>query len=195
MSKSQRQKQKDRTREHIIEVAINQLAKDGLTAARTADIATAAEVSHGTVFAHFPTKEVLLNAVIEEFGIRITHRLHELVDNGGSVREVLNAHLKGLTEFEPFYTRLVLERRMLPESAQHTLVAIQSAVSFHLSEALERESAAGTIRPLPVHLHFNTWIGLIHYYLVNSDLFAPDGSVLARFGQGILEHYLALITK
>ena len=193
--KTQRQIQKDQTREHLIETAFKQFALQGLTATRTADIARAAKVSHGTVFVHFTTQEALLNAVIEEFGARVSLRLHELAAGNSGLREVLSAHLKGLTEFEAFYTRLVIENRLLPESARNAFTIIQSSISFHLSQAGEREIKAGTVGPYPIHLLFNTWVGLIHYYLANNDLFAPGGSVLERYGQELLEHYMRLIAS
>lgn len=193
MLKTQRQIQKDQTRKHLIDTAFQQFAQNGLTTTRTADIAKAAKVSHGTVFAHFSTQEALLNAVIEEFDIRVSLRLHELAACVSSVRDVLAAHLKGLTEFEAFYTRLVIEGRLLPERARNTFIIIQSAISFHLSQAAEREMKEGTIGPCPIHLLFNTWIGLIHYYLANNDLFAPGESVLERYGPELLEHYMSLI--
>jgi AcrR family transcriptional regulator len=194
MTISKRQAQKDQTRKHLIEVAFKQFAKDGLAAARTSDIADAAGVSHGTIFAHFPTRDDLLIAVIEEFGKKVAGRIHELAGNGGSVREVLQAHINGLMEVEPFYTRLVVEGPLLPSSAQNALITIQSAISIHLHQAAEREIAAGKIRDIPLYLLFNTWIGLLHYYLGNANLFAPEGSVLKRYGRELLEHYLSLIT-
>lgn len=193
--KTQRQIQKEQTRRHLIETAIEQFARRGLTTTRTADIAEAAGVSHGTVFVHFPTQEALLNAVIEEFGARVSLRLHELAACNNSFRDVLEAHLKGLTEFEAFYTRLVIEGRLLPESARNAFTMIQSTISFHLSQAAEKEIEEGTIVPQPIHLLFNTWIGLIHYYLANGDLFAPEESVLERYGQELLEHYMRLIAS
>ena len=192
-SKTRRQIQKERTRQHLIETAFEQFAQHGLTTTRTADIAKAAGVSHGTVFVHFPTQEALLSAVIEEFGVRVALRLHELADSNKSLRDVLEAHLKGLLEFEPFYTRLVIEGRLLPSSARSTFIMIQSAISFHLGQAAEWEIGAGTIAPGPIHLLFNTWVGLLHYYLANGDLFAPGESVLERYGQELLEHYMGLI--
>lgn len=195
MQKTQRQLQKEQTRKHLVEIAFEQFAQQGLTTTRTADIAKAANVSHGTVFAHFSTQEVLLNAVIEEFGERVSLRLHELAAANNGLREVLAAHLKGLTEFESFYTRLVIEGRMLTESARSVFTVIQSSISFHIGQAAEREIKAGMIAPYPIHLLFNTWIGLVHYYLANNDLFAPEGSVLERYGQELLEHYMRLIAS
>jgi AcrR family transcriptional regulator len=193
MAESQRQKQKNHTREHLIDAALNQFAKDGLAAARTSDIASAAKVSHGTVFAHFPTREILLDAVIEEFGIRMVKRLHELASGDCEMKELLRVHLKGIGEYEAFYTRLISERNSLHESARDSLVMIQSAVSFHLIQVAEREMEADKIRTMPVGLLFNTWVGLIHYYLVNGDLFAPGESVLERYGEQLAEHFMNLI--
>lgn len=194
MSETKRQKQKNLTRKHLIEVAIKQFGENGIIATRTADIAKIANVSHGTVFAHFSTQEELLIAVIDEFGGRITQRLHELLDINSSLSEVLQAHLTGLCEFEQFYTRLIIERRLLPESVRDTYIMIQSTISFHISIAAEKEIKQGIIRKLPMHLIYNTWIGLIHYYLSNSDLFSPNDSVLKQYGDELLRHYMSLMT-
>lgn len=195
MSETKRQKQKRLTREHLIEIAIKQFGQNGIITTRTSDIAKVANVSHGTVFAHFSTQEDLLISVIEEFGNRITQRLHELVDVNSRLLEVLEAHIKGLIEFEPFYTRLIIERRLLPESAKNTYIMIQSTISFHINIAAEKEIEQGTLRKIPMHLIYNTWIGLIHYYIINSDLFSPNGSVLKQYCNELLHHYINLITK
>lgn len=103
--------------------------------------------------------------------------------------------LTGLIEFEPFYTKLIIERRLLPESASNTYILIQSAISFHISIAAEKEMEQGSIRKFPIHLIYNTWIGLIHYYLTNSDLFSPNHSVLRQYSDELLHHYMNLLKK
>ncbi|SHJ37281.1 transcriptional regulator, TetR family [Clostridium cavendishii DSM 21758] len=195
MLESQRQKQKLKTKNNIIEVALKQFAKDGLTTTRTADIASIAKVSHGTIFAHFETREILLGEVIEEFGRRITSRLHELVSSNCEMKEVLQAHLQGISEYEEFYTRLILESRLLNEDARNSIIMIQSAVSFHIIQVAEREMKEGKIREMPVDLLFNTWIGLVHHYLINSDLFTKENSVLKTYGDKLINHYLNLIAN
>jgi AcrR family transcriptional regulator len=152
MSELQRQKQKIKTRKRIIDAALNLFARDGITGTRTSDIASEAKVSHGTVFTHFPTREILLDEVIEEFGMRITGRLHELVNSNCGMKEALETHLRGISEYEGFYTRLVLEGRLLNESARNSLVMIQSAVSFHIIQVAEREMKDSIILTIPVDL-------------------------------------------
>jgi AcrR family transcriptional regulator len=194
MKTTQRQIQKENTRKKILETALVVFSAKGILNTRMSDIAEAAGVSHGTVFAHFSSQEELITAVIEKFGLEVGWHTHELASRSASVRDVLSAHLEGIQQFEPFYTRLIIESHLLPAVARDTLIAIQSSISFHLSQAAEREIKAGTILPIPIHLLFNTWIGLVHYYLTNHDLFAPDGSVIQRYGPALLEHYLQLIS-
>ena len=193
MSENKRQIQKNLTRKHLIEAATEQFGKNGILTTKTLDIAKAANVSHGTLFSHFPTQEDLITAVIEDFGDKLASRLHELIDADSSLYEILKAHISGLTEFEPFYTRLIIERRLLPEAARNTYIMLQSTISFHIGLAAEKEIKQGTIKTEPVHLIFNTWIGLIHYYITNSDLFSPDGSVLQQYGEELLQHFINLI--
>jgi len=189
----QRQIQKEQTREKILKAAYEEFGKNGIMATRTSDVAKAAGVSHGTVFAHFKTQEELITAVIENFGERMLNRIHELTENCVGVREVLSAHLQGIREFEDFYTRLVIEIRFLPETSRTTFISLQSGMSFHLSKALKQEIDKGKIVELPIYFVFNTWNGLINYYLSNSDLFAPKESVIATHGDELLDCFMKLI--
>ena len=195
MTESQRQRQKNETRKRLIETAMDQFAKNGLSATRTADIAAAAEVSHGTVFTHFPTREALMEEVIEAFGMKITERMHELIGDKCGMREVLAAHLEGLEENEDFYAGLISEASVLPQDARNTLIMIQSAISFHIMQVAEREIVESRIKEMPFDLLYNTWLGLIHYYLANRELFAPGASVIAKHGRRLTEHFMNLITK
>ena len=112
------------------------------------------------------------------------------------MKELLEAHVQGLAEFEPLYARLVMEESVLTPRAQSGVVMIQSAISEHLSHAVARESAAGTIRKMPFHLLFNTWIGLLHYYIAHAASFAAPGqSVLERHGPALVKHFWGLIKE
>ena len=122
-----------------------------------------------------------------------TRRIHELAEHGASVREVLAAHVAGLKEHEDFYMRLVREGPLLPPVARSTLVGIKSAIAYHLAEVVAHEMSTGEVRQMAMPLLFNTWVGLLHYYLSNRDLFAPGESVLARYGEDLLDHMMALL--
>ena len=188
-----RVERKQQTRSQLIETALEVMAERGINATRTVDVAVRAGVAHGTVFLHFPTREDLVVAVVDRHVEAVAARLHELAGDGVAVDDVLSAHLAGLREHEAFYSRLVMEGPLLPPLARATLLGIQSAISAHLAQAAERAMAAGVVREMPVHLLFNTWLGLVHHYLSNRELFAPGESVLERWGPTLLDHYLGLL--
>jgi hypothetical protein len=106
---------------------------------------------------------------------------------------VLRAHLEELKKYESFYSVLVEERKLLPQQAKEMLISIQSAVSFHIYQSAQEGIQLGSYQSIPPYLLFNTWLGLIHYYLSHRDLFAPTGSVLQEKGEELLTHFMKLV--
>lgn len=190
-----RETQKRKTRGRILDAAIRVFAREGILASTTAAVAKEAGISHGSLFAHFGSQEGLIVAVIEDFGRAAALRLHELAGEGAGTRAVLEAHLQGIREREDFYARLVVEAPALPANARRSLILIQTAISFHLSPAIEADTRAGRVKAMPLALLFNTWLGLIHHYLANRELFAPGASVIERRGGELLDHFMSLISK
>lgn len=195
-----RARQKEATREAIVEAAYRLFSEKGLAATSTAEIARAAGISHGALFLHFPRREDLQREVIGRVGTKITRAVHEAA--GGTVEELLRSHLRAIAEEEEFYRWLLIEAPLLGFSARSALIGVQSAVAHHFSEegrgifapvetrAASAQEGDETARP---SLLFNTWIGLVHHYLVNRDLFAPDMSVLERWGEVLISHFMSLI--
>lgn len=189
-----RELQKAETRHRILAKAKLLCARQGFARTRTLDVARAARVSHGSVFVHFPSREDLMSAVVAEMAREITDAVHARATTGGSLRDVLAAHLDCLAERENQIRWLVLEAPLLPKGFHTSWLGLQSAVSSHLSKAAEREMAAGRIKKMPLHLLFNTWVGLVHHYVINRDLYAPGRSVLREHGPALLEHFLELVS-
>ena len=193
MGESIRQIQKLNTRKKIIETAYNIFSEKGFSVPSSL-IATEAGVSHGSIFAHFPTMNDLVVSLLSDFGDKIGTSLHILAKKCDSVEELLKEHLKVLEEYEAFYSRLISEKNILPEEAKNTFAVIQSTVAFHFRSVIELEIEKGTVKKLPIHIMFNTWLGLIHYYLLNKDFFSNSNeSVIKRYGSELLNTYLNLI--
>ena len=188
-----RKMQKEQTRERIITAAIKIYSEQGFSTPTTT-IADEARVSHGSIFVHFPTVESLLICLLDSFSQDITIELHSLRESGG-IEKLLAMHIDVLIKHEGFYKRLTREAAYLPEEAKNTFIAIQSTVSIHFLQALEHEISAGKIKDIPFNMIFNTWLGLIHYYLLNGELFAPQDSVLTRYKNTLIECFMALIKQ
>ena len=189
-----RRLQKAQTRKRIIAAAIKVYSDQGFSVPTTA-IAEEAQVSHGSIFVHFPTVESLLLCLLDSFSESINNELHTLSEYGGNIEKLLDMHINVLIQHEGFYKRLIKEAVYLPEEARNTFIAIQSTVSIHFLQALEHEIGAGRIKDIPFHMIFNTWLGLIHYYLLNGELFAPQDSVLTRYKCTLIECFTALIKQ
>ncbi len=193
---SKRAEQKQATRDRLIQVSFELFSQQGILATRTLEIATAAGVAHGTIFSHFATRDDLVTAVVSKSAGQIARRLNELVEQRATLREVLTSHLACLSEQEDFYARLVMEGPLLPSSVRRRVSDIQSTIAFSFAEAAESERAEGLIRFQRVDLLFDTWLGLVHHYICNRDLFSNGGEpVLIQRGPELLQHFLSLIAE
>jgi len=200
---NKRSQQKEQTRERILASAHRLFAAKGFATVNTLDIATQAKISHGSLFVHFPTRNALIIAVISRFGEKMAARVHDLAEAKQSLKTVLEAHLEILRENELFYVQLLLGMSIFPTQARLQIIAIQSAVSHHICLTAHKEIKKGKVMPLADDLLFNTWIGLLHYYLTNREMFvgransglqSSNGSVIETHGQKLLNHFMNLIT-
>jgi AcrR family transcriptional regulator len=186
---TQRAQQKQETRLLLLDAATRLMGENGFAGTRTADVAADIGLSHGTLFVHFPRREDLLLEVVNDLGRRLTDRLHAMAGEG--LREALLMHVRCLAEEEALYTRFLRERHQLPESCALAWLGIQSAVAHHLMRAAEGEKLVRT----PLHLLFGTWVGLVHHYLMNRELYAPKGSVLKKLGRELVDHFLKMARR
>ena len=72
-----RERKKQQTRQTIAEAARRLFAERGFDAVTVADVATAADVSEGTVFNYFPTKEDLFYDPMESFEAALVDAIRE----------------------------------------------------------------------------------------------------------------------
>ncbi|BCJ92982.1 TetR family transcriptional regulator [Anaerocolumna cellulosilytica] len=190
--KTKRQIQKESTKIKISNAAYNVYSEYGFSAT-TAMIAKEAGVSHGTIFVHFPSVNELLIHLIEIFGNRLALEMHNLSKKNDAIETLLIAYIDVLKKYESFYIRLISERCLLPEDVQMIFVNIQSSIAVHFNEVIVTKIENQMIKNLPVHLLFNTWMGLLHYYLLNKDLFSPEESLLERYDSELITTFLELI--
>lgn len=195
MKKTSRKLQREQTKALLLKTAYEVFSEKGIMDTRVSDIAQAAGVSHGTVFVHFKSQEAIIEEVTAAYGQKIALRTHVLAQACVQLPELLRAHLDGIMEFESFYTRLVIENRLLPPGARDSFIAVQSAISFHFSQVVQRELMPDKSDEVPAYLLFNMWIGLVHYYLANGDLFAPEGHVIRRYGETLIRNFMRLLGK
>lgn len=193
MLKRTRKEQKEQTRTGLVDRAEALFAKNGIGTTTTADVAKALRVSHGTVFIHFATRDQLVLSVVERFGERLAAELESKLSEGLSLTQLLRAHLSVLAEFEDFYLRLISESASLPAPIRSIVYAMNASLSYRFFAAAKEGMASGKLKKLDQATFFNTWMALLHYNIMNRDLFADKTPILSEAGEDILRQFLTLV--
>ncbi len=147
---------RSRTRRRLLEVAAEHFARDGLDGANINAISTAAGYAKGTVYNHFPSKEALFAAVVEE-ACRMTASAAAPASEAGTTRDRLRALIAADVAWaaeHPAFA-VVLVRASLDPAPSSTGDLVLRAAAPYL-EAVERVLVDGvaagelrTDRPLP----------------------------------------------
>lgn len=193
MQKQTRKEQKETTRLAIIRKAEQLFAKSGISATSTADVAGESGISHGTVFIHFPTREDLILAVFDQFGERLNTELGRRCSTEMSLKELLKTHVAVLADFEDFYLRLIAESQALPVQVRSQLYAMNASFSYRFFRAAKPLMKDGSIKKFEQAAFFNTWLAILHYHIMNRDLFSETFPILTQKGDDLIRHFLTLI--
>lgn len=183
-----RSEKKTESRELILKSAYELFSKYGILQTSTQQIAEFAGMSHGNIFAHFSNRNLLVLAVIDQFGKKLAEALNASAAKSQSILELLKCHLDILTDFEAFYTFLVIEGPLLPKELNIAVFSIQSGIASFLDTALKAEK-----KQIPLPMLLNAWLGYIHYHLINRELFTEGTSVLQTHRKTILDFIKRLI--
>ena len=92
---SRRQKKAD-TRASIKRAARARFCEHGYAATGVSDIAAEAGVAHGTLYVHFPTKDALLDELLEDFNRDFARRVLPIVEQAAS--QELEVIVRGVAE-------------------------------------------------------------------------------------------------
>lgn len=132
-----------RNRERLLSVAEEVVAERG-TSASLRDIARRAEVGIGTLYRHFPTREALLEALLQERFERLQSRADELV--GEPPYQAIVTWLRDLAAASATANGLpdaVLSALQDQDSALHTACDAMRGAGARL---LERAQSVGAVR-------------------------------------------------
>lgn len=127
------------TKEQIVDAARELFARDGFTATSVRDIADAVGSSKATVLYHFPSKDLLLEATLQDALTGAAGLLHTLTDT---------THFSGQDRLEEFITRLVdlliEHRHALHIVITHVHLAPEVSIIARAQELMAQLSTAMT---------------------------------------------------
>src|SRR5207245_5642920 len=143
------ERRRERTRQDLLAAATRVLAEKGLHQTKIADIAAAADVGVGTFYLHFPDKETLFDAVVED----TVRRLKATVD---AARASASGAREQMLASNAAFFRFALENREVFKivfghaAAYNDLIRRAQALFIADLERTVREGiASGAFVPLP----------------------------------------------
>ncbi len=179
-------------RQQILEVATELFARQGYEGTTTRQIAQRARVNEAIIFRHFPSKEELYWAVIENQCQRRGARasLETRLATGGSDREVLTAIGEELLDRDITLSRLLLfsalENHELSNRFFRSYVAQYLDV---LAEYVRRGTEEGRFRAVDPTLAARGFLGMLVYHYQIQELFG--GKLMRNFDSREVSRTLA----
>ena len=154
------ERRRERTRQELLAAATRVLAEKGVDRTKITDIAAAADVGVGTFYLHFPDKEALFDAVVEE----TVRRLKATVD---AAREKARGPLAKIQAANRAFFRFARENREVFKivfghaAAFNDLIRRAQALFIADLEKTVREGiTSGAFAPLPPALVAQAVVGM-----------------------------------
>ena len=190
--------------EEILEAALAVFGEQGFATARVEDIAKRAGLSKGAVYLYFPSKEAMLNALVERSAGALARSLESYVateapaDPETTLRGILRFMLTAMNSAEiSAAPRLVLtEAHRFPELATYYREHVLDIARRSLRRLLEIAVEQGVFREVDIDAFMRVMAGpgIVHMAMVNIFSLPPqnltDPAELADAISDILLHGL-----
>lgn len=158
------------TRDRILQAALEVFAEKGYHGALVDDIVRASRTSKGAVYHHFPNKEALFLALVDEFAGRLAEAVATAIDGAhgalGKVEAALTAGLQAFAGHRELARILLLESVSLGPAYQSKRLEIHerfaSLIQTHLDEAVSE----GSIPPLDARVATLAWLGALNEVVI-----------------------------
>ncbi len=153
-----REREKQQRRDAILKTAQSLFFDKGFRDTTIDDIARAAELSRGTIYLYFESKEEIYATVMEE-GLDILHRMltesyHEDQDPLSNLLAGHDAFMRFHDQEGEFYNGLMLDKMqiadLLPKPLKERLDAKSMKMVLGIAGILEEGIHQGFFRPMPV---------------------------------------------
>jgi TetR/AcrR family fatty acid metabolism transcriptional regulator len=157
---------KELTRERILEAAEKLFAEKGFHETAMDEIVRASKVSKGGVYFHFPSKEELFFALLDKLADALQREVQrEIARRRGAVAKIqgaLEVVLRTLTS-QRYLAQIILRQgHGLGPSFERKRLEIYSRFARLIKENLDEALAEGSIPPINTEITAYAWLGAIN---------------------------------
>ena len=158
------------TRDKILVGALEVFARKGYHRASVDDIVRASGTSKGAVYHHFPNKEAVFLALVDDFARRLAARVAvAIAGRHGALAKVEGALVAALSTFaddERLARLILLEAVSLGPVYQAKRAEVAGRFAALIQGYLDEAEADGSIPPLDTRVATLAWLGAINEVVI-----------------------------
>lgn len=159
-----------RTRDRILEAALSVFSHKGYHDARVDEIVEESQTSKGAVYFHFPSKEQIFLALVDEFAGLLEQKLIDTIrSEGDGVRGVDAALRVGLDTFARYRSLakiFLIQAVGLGSAFEEKRLQILNRFAGVIKSYLDQAVAEGDIPPTDTQIAAYAWIGAINEVVI-----------------------------
>jgi AcrR family transcriptional regulator len=161
---------KPATRDKILQAALEVFAQKGYHRALVDDIVRTSRTSKGAVYHHFPNKEALFLALVDEFSARLAEAVATGIAGAhgalGKVEAALTAGLETFARHRDLARILLLESVSLGPAYQGKRLEVHGRFAALIQAYLDDAVAEGSIPPLDTRVATLAWLGAVNEVVI-----------------------------
>ena len=158
------------TRGRILEAALEVFARKGYHRARVDDIVRASATSKGAVYHHFPNKQAVFLALVDDFAARLARGVAAAIAaRQGALARVQGALMAALDTFagnERLARLILLEAVSLGPVYQAKRAEVAGRFAALIRGYLDEAVADGSIPPLDTTVATLAWLGAVNEIVI-----------------------------
>lgn len=190
-----RQKQKSQTKKDILNSAKHIFSHLGFLQASTLDIAKHAGVAHGTIFSHFSSKNVLLEAVFNKYLWEINQKLSKEINSNLPFSELIEIYLNSVIDDYSFISNIYKFLPFFPKYLKEIIVFKELSIRKYFYDSYVIGVNEGLYLDIEISSLLNFIFGTIQYYIINDEIFSDQDCILVDKKESIILTIGELISK
>jgi len=186
-----REETKQHTRENIIEVTTNLLLIYGYFKLSSKVISEECNVSQGTIFLHFGTKNNLLNEILFSNVDKLEDALNERCIPTETQDNFIKNFLNTLSDYEDILSRTYKDFFYLSDSLQKQIIDLETLIKSKFFDNL-KHNRSNNINIIDSFILIDSFISQIKSYLLEKNVYSISNSVLKQKRGRIMKLYRML---
>ncbi len=156
----------DATRERILDAALDKFASKGYHDTRMDEIVAESGTSKGSIYFHFPNKERLFLALVDQFADLLERRVIEAIEQEEQgmirVRAALQACLDTFGKYRRPAKLLLVQAVGLGNAFEKKRIEVNDRFANLIQTYLDEAIVVGDIEPVDTEVVAHAWMGAIY---------------------------------